>query len=149
MKLSSKSTQEAFARSPWLKLGSLVGVSLLLIAAVFGVWKAFSLPSRTEQPTAVLNYEHRAEFDYLVYLKPNSLYGPLPAQEKETEQQTSPVFFRKIMDEARLAFSYKFASSEAASITNEVVVTIIAGDPGSWQKEIPILEETAEIFDLN
>ena len=142
MKLSSKSTQEALARSPWLKLGSLAGVSLLLIASLFGVWKAFSLPSRTEQPTAVLNYEHRGEFDYLVYLKPNSLYGTLPAQEKEPEQQTSPVFFRKIMDEARLAFSYKFASSEAASITNEVVVTIIAGDPGVWQKEIPILEET-------
>ena len=143
MKLSSKSTQEAFARSPWLKLGSLVGVSFLLIASLFGVWKAFSLPSRTEQAVAVVNYEHRGEFDYLVYLKPNSLYGPLQPQEEETDQETAPVFFRNIIDEAWLAFSYDFSSGQSlSSITNKVVVSAIAENPGMWQKEIPILEET-------
>ena len=143
MKLSSKSTQEAFARSPWLKLGSLVGVCLLLIAAVFGLWKAFSLPARTEQPIALVNYEHRGEFDYLVYLKPNSLYGPLQPQEEETEQETSPVFFRNIIDEAWLAFSYNFDCGQSlSSITNKVVVSAIVENPGMWQKEIPILEET-------
>jgi hypothetical protein len=143
MKLSSKSTQEAFARSPWLKLGSLVGVSLLLIAAVFGVWKAFSLPSRTEQPIVAVNYEHRGAFDYLVYLKPNSLYGPTQPEEEETEEETSLVFFRNIIDETRLAFSYKFDSREpVASITNDVVVAIIAENPDIWQKEITIWEET-------
>ena len=145
MKLSSKSAQEAFAGSPWLKLGSLIGVSFLLIASLFGVWKAFSLPSRTEQPIAVVNYEHRGEFDYLVYLTPNSLYGPMQPQEKETEQETSPVFFRNIIDKAELAFSYRFESSEPmSSITNEVVVTTVAENPGLWQKEITILEETHE-----
>ena len=142
MKLNSKSTQEAFARSPWLKLGSLVGVCLLLIAAVFGVWKAFSLPARTEQPIALVNYEHRGEFDYLVYLKPNSLYGPLQPREEETEE-ISQVFFRNIIDEAWLAFSYNFSSGQSlSSITNKVVVSAIVENPGMWQKEIPILEET-------
>ena len=143
MKLSSKSTQEAFARSPWLKLGSLIGVCLLLIAAVFGVWKAFSLPARTEQPIALVNYEHRGEFDYMVYLEPNSLYGPLQPQEKETEEEISQVFFRNIIDEAWLAFSYNFSCGQSLiSITNKVVVSAIAKNPGMWQKEIPILEET-------
>jgi len=145
MKLSSKSTQEAFARSPWLKLGSLVVVCLLLIAAIFGVWKAFSLPARTEQPIALVNYEHRGEFDYMVYLEPNSLYGPLQPQEKETEEETSQVFFRNIIDEAWLAFSYNFSCGQSLiSITNKVVVSAIAENPGMWQKEIPILEETLE-----
>jgi hypothetical protein len=128
-----------------LKLGSLVGVSLLLIAALFGVWKAFSLPARTEQPMAVANYEHRGQFDYLVYLKPNSLYGPLQPHEGETEQETSQVFFRNIIDEARLAFSYNFSCSQSlSSVTNEVVITAIAENPGVWQKEISILQETHE-----
>ena len=143
MKLSSKSTQEAFARSPWLKLGSLVVVCLLLIATVFGVWKAFSLPARTEQPIALVNYEHRGEFDYLVYLKPNSLYGSTQPQEEETDQETSPVFFRNIIDEAWLAFSYNFSCGQSlSSITSKVVVSAIAENPGMWQKEIPLLEET-------
>ena len=143
MKLSSKSTQEAFARSPWLKLGSLAGVCLLIIAAIFGVWKAFSLPSTTEQPIVVANYAHRGEFDYLVYLKPNSLYGPLQPKKEETGEETSPVFFRNIIDEARLAFSYNFSCSQSlSSVTNKVVVSAIAENPGMWQKDIAILEET-------
>ncbi len=143
MKLSSKSTQEAFARSPWLKLGSLVGACLLLIAAAFGVWRAFSLPTSAELPTALVNYEHRGEFDYSVYLKPNSLYGsPQPPQEV-TEEDTVRVFFRNIVDQAWLAFSYNFSCGQSLStITNEVVISAIAEDPGMWQKEIAILEET-------
>jgi len=144
MKLSSKSTQEAFARSPWLRIGSLAGVSLLLVASLFGVWRAFSMPTKTEHPVAVANYEHTGQFDYLVYLTPNSLYGPaLPEEEEETEQEAPPVFFRNIIDKAELDFSYRFESSEPmSSVTNEVVVTAIAENPGMWQKEITILEET-------
>ena len=143
MKLSSKSMQEAFARSPWLKLGSLVIVCLLVIAAVFGVWRAFSLSSSTEQPMALVNYEHRGEFDYLVYLKPNSLYGSSKPQEEETDQETTPVFFRNIIDETWLAFSYNFSCGQPpSSISNKVVISAIAENPGMWQKEVPILEET-------
>jgi hypothetical protein len=144
MRLSSKSTQQAFARSPWLRVGSLVGVSFLLIASLFGVWKAFTLPAKTEQPIAVANYEHVGQFDYLVYLEPNSLYGLMqPEEEIETEQETSAVFFRNIIDKAELAFSYRFESSEPmSSVTNEVAVTAVAENPGVWQKEITILEET-------
>jgi hypothetical protein len=145
MKLSNKPTQEAFARYPWLKVGSLVGVSFLLIASMFGVLKSSSLPTKTEQPITVANYEHRGEFDYLVYLKPNSLYGTLQPQEEETEQETSQVFFRNIIDDARLGFNYDFSCSQSlSSITNEVIVTAIAENPGVWQKEITILEETYE-----
>ena len=142
MKLISKSTQEAFARSPWLKVGSVAGASLLLIASLFGVWRAFSTPAKIEEPVVVLNYEHGGEFDYLVYLKPNSLYG---SKQPQSDGTTSVVFFRKIIDEARLAFSYKFDSSQPlADVTNQVEVSIIAENPGMWQKEIPILEETHE-----
>jgi len=146
MRLSSKPTQEAFARSSWLRIGSLAGVSLLLVASLLGVWKAFSAPTETQQPVAVANYQHTGEFDYLVYLEPNSLYGPaLPEEEEETEQKAPPVFFRNIIDKAQLAFSYRFESSEPmSSVTNEVVVTAIAENPGMWQKEITILEETHE-----
>lgn len=124
----------------------MVGVSFLLIASLFGVWKAFTLPAKTEQPIAVANYEHVGQFDYLVYLEPNSLYGPMqPEEEEETEQEGPPVFFRNIIDEAELAFSYRFESSEPmSSVTNEVAVTAIAENPGMWQKEITILEETHE-----
>jgi len=143
MKLNSRATQEAFARSPQLKLVSLVVVCLLLIAAVFGVWRAFSVPARTEQPIALVNYEHRGVFDYLVYLEPNSLYGTMQPQKEETEEETAPVFFRNIIDEAWLTFSYNFSCSQSlSSISNKVVISAIIENPDLWQKEVLILEET-------
>jgi hypothetical protein len=140
MRLSSKSTQGAFARSPGLKIGSLVGMSVLLIVSIFGVWKAFSLPTTIEQPITVMSYEHSGKFDYLVYLKPNSLYGDVvPTEEKEV----SLVFFRNIIKDVNLAFGYRFGCSEAiANVTNEVAVSIIAENPGLWRKEMTELEET-------
>ena len=134
MKLSSKPTQEAFARYPWLKLGSLVGISFLLIASVFGVWRAFSTPTKIEESVVVLNYEHGGEFDYLVYLKPNSLYdSKQPQSGGTTGGATSVVFFRNIIDLAELAFSYRFEPSEPVyNVTEEVVVTAIAENPGVW-----------------
>jgi hypothetical protein len=119
-------------------------VSLLIVISLVGVWQAFSLPSRVEQSTVVANYRHEGEFDYLVYLEPNSLYGPLQPQ-GETEEETSPTFFRNIIEETRLIFSYNFdCNEELSSITNEVVIAAIAENPGMWQKEITILEETHE-----
>ena len=104
-----------------------------------------SASAKAEIPTA--SYEHAGKFDYTVYLKHNVLYGEfIPPEEKETketEEEVPLVFFRDIIDEARLAFSYKFDCSEpTARVTNDVVVTIIAENPGMWQKEMKQLEET-------
>jgi hypothetical protein len=61
------------------------------------------------------------------------------------EGDTAPVFFRNIIDEAWLAFSYNFSYGQPLSgVTNKVVVSAIAENPDMWQKEIAILEETHE-----
>lgn len=114
----------------------------LLVASAVGLWYSFSAPSEVEISGA--SYQHKGQFDYLVYLKPNSLYGEFipPEEEEETEEETPMVFFRDIINEVRLAFSYKFDCSEPASVTNDVVVTVIAENPGMWQKEMKELEET-------
>ena len=114
----------------------------LLVASVVGL--GYSLAAPTEEMPAA-KYEHRGEFDYTVYLKPNILYGDVILTEEEEEEEAPMVFFRDIIEEVRLAFSYNFDSSQPlASVTNDVVVSIIAENPGLWQKEITILEETHE-----
>jgi len=117
------------------------------VASAVGLWYSFSAAREAEVPTA--SYEHSGKFDYTVYLKPNSLYGEFipPEEEEETEEETEEeipmVFFRDIMEDVELAFSYKFDCSEpTTSITNDVVVTIIAENPGMWQKEMRQLEES-------
>jgi len=132
---------KVFNRSRAVRVVCFALAGALLAASVVGLWYCFSAPSETEVPGA--SYEHKGRFDYLMYLKPNSLYGSsiLPEEEK-TEEETPLVFFRDIIEDVRLAFSYKFESSEPANVTNNVVVSIIAQNPGVWQKEMKQLEET-------
>jgi len=119
----------------------------LLVVSGVGLWYSSTTPGGTEIPE--VSYEHKGNFDYTVYLKPNTLYGEfIPLEEKEPEE-TEPVeeaplvFFRDIIEDVRLAFSYRFDCDESTtSVTNDVTVTIIAENPGMWQKEMKELEET-------
>lgn len=117
-----------------------------------GIGRSFSAPGEVELPQ--VNYEHKGQFDYMVYVKPNALFGEfIPPEEKESEEtepeiteptETLPlIFFRDIVDNIQLAFSYRFDCSEPiAIISNDVVVTITARSPGMWQYEMKQLEKT-------
>jgi hypothetical protein len=130
-----------FVRSKKVRITAFAVAGALLVASLAGLGYSFSAPGETGIPG--VSYGHSGQFDYLVYLKPNTLYGSsIPQAESE---EIPRVFFRDIIKEVRLAFSYKFDSSESASITNNVVVTITAQNPGMWQKEITILEESHEV----
>jgi len=138
---------KAFAQSRIVRIFCFALAGALLAASGVGLWYSLSERSEVGVEVPVATYEHSGQFDYSVYLKPNTLYGEFIArEEKETqeiEEEISMAFFRDIMEDIRLAFSYKFDCSEAtASITNDVVVTIIAENPGMWQKEMKELEET-------
>jgi len=129
-----------FVRSKKVRITAFAVAGALLVASLAGLGYSFSAPGETGIPG--VSYGHSGQFDYQVYLKPNTLYGS-SIQQAESEE-IPRVFFRDIIKEVRLAFSYKFDSSESASITNDVVVTITAQNPGMWQKEITVLEESHE-----
>jgi len=134
---------KTFAQSKKARIICFTLAGALLVASAVGLWHSFSAPSEVEIPGA--SYEHKGQFDYLVYLKPSTLYGTSiqPQEKKETEEETPLVFFRDIIDEVQLAFSYKFDCSEPTTgITNNVVVTIIAENPGMWRKEMRQVEES-------
>jgi len=135
---------KVFARSRRARIICFALAGALLVASVVGLGHPVAAPAE-ETPAA--KYEHRGQFDYMVYLKPSILYGDLilngEEEEEEEEEEAPMVFFRNIIREVRLAFSYNFDSSQSlANVTNEVVVSIIAENPGLWQKEMTELEET-------
>lgn len=131
---------EAFRNSRRLRIICFSLAGILLVASIVGLWRSSSAPQETGIPAA--GYQHTGKFDYTVYLKPNSLYGSsVVSGGGATQQEASLLFFRDIIDNARLAFSYKFGSSGVVTdVTNDVVVTIIAESPGLWSKEMKQLE---------
>jgi len=131
---------KAFAGSRRLRITCFALAGALLVASIVGLGYSTVAPTE-EVPTA--KYEHKGQFDYTVYLKPSILYGDFIPTEEEEEAEVPMVFFRNIIREVQLAFSYNFDSSQSlANVTNQVVVSIIAEDPGLWRKEMTQLEET-------
>jgi hypothetical protein len=133
---------KAFARSRRLRTTCFVLAGALLVASIVLLGYSAALPTE-EVPTT--KYEHKGQFDYTVFLKSSILYGDVILTEEEEEAEVPMVFFRNIIREVHLAFSYQFDSSQSlANVTNKVVVSIIAENPGVWQKEMMQLEETHE-----
>jgi len=133
---------KAFARSRRLRITCFALAGALLLASIVGL--GYSAPPPTEEvPTA--KYEHRGYFDYTVYLKPSILYGDVILTDEGEKEEVPMVFFRDIMTEVSLAFTYDFSCSQSlSSVTNNIVVSIIAQNPDVWQKEMTQLEETHE-----
>jgi hypothetical protein len=130
---------KAFARSRRLRITCFALTGALLVASVVGL----GLSAATPAEETLAQYEHRGQFDYTVYLKPSILYGDVTLTEAQEGEEVPMVFFRDIMRDVKLAFSYKFDSSQSlANVTNKVVVSIIAENPGVWWKEMTQLEET-------
>ena len=86
-------TENAF-RSPTVRMVSLIVIFLLLLGSGIGVWKAFATPGEREEQVALVSYEHRGEFDYLVYLKPRGV-----------SEEPGATYFRKIIDTMAVRYS--------------------------------------------
>lgn len=133
---------KAFARSRRIRTTCFALAGALLVASIVGLGYSAAPPTE-EVPTA--KYEHKGHFDYTVYLKPSILYGEVILTDEEEEEEVPMVFFRDIMTEVSLSFSYNFSCTQSlSSVTSKVVVSIIAQNPDVWQKEMTQLEEAHE-----
>ena len=130
----------AFAGSRRVRIICFALTAALLVASVIGL--GLSASPTADVPAAA--YEHRGQFDYTVYLSPGVLYGDIVLGENQEEEREAPmIFFRNIIDEVNLAFSYSFDSVQPLSnVSNEMVVSVIAENPDIWQKEMTRFEET-------
>ncbi|TFH34389.1 MAG: hypothetical protein E4G93_05415, partial [Dehalococcoidia bacterium] len=128
----------------------------LLAISGLGLWQ--SVLAAGEQSSSDIAYAHRGAFGYDVYVEPGILYSEefeLPDDEVADENdkpataridstdEPPMVLFRDIMEELLLSFTYEFECGEPAVVeSSDVVVTIVAENPGLWHKEMWRWEET-------
>lgn len=137
--LDIKLMQAAFRRLPWLKLGSVALLSLLLIGSVFGVWKAYTMWQEREEAFPLVSYEHRGEFDYSVYVGSTHLFGSPPPETPEGGAEARPLYFTNIINDIDVKFTYKFASySPVKEVSSEVNIVAIITGPSGWKKRFPL-----------
>jgi len=125
-------------------------VLVLLLASVFGVVKAFTMPEVWEEPVTLANYEHQGEFDYLVYIEPGHLFGPPSPQVGEVEgEEERPVYFTNIIDDIEVTFTYGFAPDYPYPMkltSSDVYIVAIIDGPSGWQKEVPIKSKSGDDY---
>ena len=134
--LDNKFTQRAFARRPSLKIGLVTLLSLLLVACLFGVWESYTMPEVWQEPVTLVNYQHEGVFDYTVYIKPSSLFGPPPA---EPQAEATKLYFTNIIEDIEVAFTYEFvAQSPMTQVSSKASIVGIVTGPSGWKKEFPL-----------
>ena len=129
---------------------------IALVAAIVGVYKAFTLPLKIEEDTTLVNYKHEARFDYLVYLKPSYLFGPEPEEPPPPPPPPPPPlsppdlkYPTEIIDRFNLTFTYSFVPDKPVTgISEEVEVIAIVKRPDAEEKEITLVPKTSEKRDF-
>ncbi len=136
---------EWIAERRGVRLASMAAAAVLLAVSVGGLWYSSSPAEAQETPATA--YQHRGQFDYVVYVTPGILYGdelPPPDDEaKEPEPEVEepahvpPVFFRELLEDLDMAFTYRVEASEPLrSVRSEATVTVFAEHPRMWQRDM-------------
>lgn len=139
MWLDSKLMQAALTRLPWLRVGSVALLSLLLIGSVFGVWKAYTTWAEREESFPLVSYEHHGEFDYSVFVESTHLFGSSPPETPGGDAEARPLYFTNIINDIDVKFCYEFASySPVKEVSSEGNIVAIITGPSGWKKMFPL-----------
>jgi len=128
-----------------------ISVLVLLIAilafSIYTTYAAFQIkeePIVKEKVVTVCNYEHIGNFNYVVYLKNNSLYGSTTIGPGDT-------IFKNITDHINASFSYQFSSDRKAKVRGDYELCAEV-KTDLWSKNFTIIPKTQfnqSIFKIN
>ena len=107
----------------------LILISIVLLASIFGVYKAFTLPTEIEEEIALVNYEHKGEFDYLAYIEACYLFDDIPLETAEPDEPSpesppaKPKYPIEMIKKIYIFFHYCFVPDKLVwGISEEVEV---------------------------
>ena len=134
---------------------ALLVFSAVLLALIFGVYQAFTLPTEIEEQVTALNYEHKGEFDYLAYLHASYLFGDIPLETSlETSLETNespesppsiPKYPIDIIGRIDMTFTYRFVPDKpVTNISEQVEIKAVLRKPLMEEEEEVILVPTTD-----
>lgn len=107
----------------------LILISIVLLASIFGVYKAFTLPTEIEEEITLVNYEHKGEFDYLAYIEACYLFDDIPLETAEPDEPSpesppaKPKYPIEMINKIYIFFHYCFVPDKPVwGISEEVEV---------------------------
>lgn len=114
-------------------------IAVLIIAVVVASYNAYAMfqkPETIEKSVPIYEYSRNGRFNYMVYLKNNSIYNTsilYPGQ---------GFIFKKITDHINASYDYKFNCEKPADISGSYSV-IAHVQTDIWEKEFVIVPKTS------
>lgn len=99
-----------------IRLAILAVVALFLIFSAYTAYAAYKKPTTTEQTSVMIRYGQTDTFDYLVYLKSNTVYNKTVLRPGEGS------YFKQIVDHINASFNYVFNIDKDATISGSCSV---------------------------
>ena len=131
---------------------SLIIISIVLLASLFGVYKAFTFPTEIEEEITAVNYEHKGEFDYLAHLNASYLFGDIPLETGEAALKsppTTPKYPIEMIDGVRITFNYRFVpDTPVIKTSQEVEINAVLDKPDIGREEVNLVPTTTETGDF-
>lgn len=123
--------------------------SIVLVALIFGVYQAFTLPTEIEEQVTALNYEHKGEFDYLAYLHASYLFDDIPLEtsletnESPESPPSTPKYLSEIIDTFDMTFTYRLVPDKPVTkISEQVEVKAVLNKPEVGPEEVILVPTT-------
>lgn len=139
--------REVRERARWQRPTVLIITLVLLAASIFGVYRAFTLPTEIEENTTLLSYQHEGNFDYLVYLKPSYLFGTIPPRTTGTPLP-NPRYPAEMIDTFDLIFTYRFVADKPVAKTTHQVEVTAKVESAEGSQEFSLVPKTTKTGDF-
>lgn len=115
-------------------------VLLVVISIPVGV-RAYSTPVEEQSTTVLSDYQHKGEYGYTAYLKPNQFYD-----NKLTLRPGEGTLYTNLVENLDITFTYTFISTQTSDIMIEYIITTELEAPDKWVKSFPTGLENTVIF---
>ena len=119
-----------------VRITVLICLIALFVFSTYTTYAAFQKeePIVKEKVITVCNYEHTGNFNYVVYLKNNSLYGSATIGPGD-------IIFKNITDHIDASFSYRFSSDRKAKVRGDYELSATV-KTDLWSKNFVIIPKT-------
>lgn len=122
---------------PEVKITVLIILIAILVFSAYTTYAAFRIPEEPtveEKEVTVCNYEHTGDFNYVVYLKNNSLYGA-------STFAPGNIIFKNITDHINASFSYSFLCDRKSKVNGDYELSADV-KTDLWSKNFCIIPKT-------
>lgn len=111
------------------------GIGILIVSLIF-LLRSFQSVGNGDVETLLESYEQSGQYDYTVYLKPNTIY-------EQSQLPPGDIFFTQLVDHISMQYQYKFNSDQSYE-DQQFLYSVSAkfGSEGFWEKEIVLLPTT-------